>query len=225
MNGIRLEGDRVVLREWRSDDREAMYRLMGDPQVTRFLSWGKLTRAQCTRSLYDFISYQDSCIRKEYLGRWWYESAIARALRRYARSRAIRPDTSCNGNPECHRFRYHLAIELRHSHRVIGESAFQWNLNEREKRRGELGYFLEKEFWGHGYATEATRLMIDFAFSTLGASALTAACDPRNRQSERVMQKCGLERDPIVDRSGTIVARMTKASWLATRADRATLRD
>jgi RimJ/RimL family protein N-acetyltransferase len=225
MNGIRLEGERVVLREWRLDDREAMYRLMGDPEVTRFLSWGRLTPAQCARRLNDFISYQNSCVRKKYLGPWWHDSAITRAMRRYAHSQAPGPVTSCNGNLECHRSRYYLAIELRHCHRVIGESVFQWNLNEREKRRGEVGYFLEKEFWGRGYATEATLLMINFAFATLDASALTAACDPRNRQSERVMQKCGLERDQIVNRSGTIVATMTKASWLASRADRATLKD
>jgi RimJ/RimL family protein N-acetyltransferase len=218
MNGIRLEGERVVLREWRLDDRDAMYRVMGDAEVTRFLSWGRLTRAQCSRRLYDFISYQHSCLRQQHRGRWWYDSAVARALRNYPRDKAIKPGDSCDGSVDCYRLRYHLAIELLRSHRVIGETEFRWTSDGCKSRRGEVGYFLEREFWGHGYATEAALLMIEFAFVKLGASAVTAACDPRNQQSQRVMQKCGLERAPGIDETGPIVAAMTKARWLATRS-------
>jgi hypothetical protein len=36
----RLEGERIVFREWRADEVAAMHCWLGDAAVTRFLSWG-----------------------------------------------------------------------------------------------------------------------------------------------------------------------------------------
>ena len=35
----------------------------------------------------------------------------------------------------------------------------------------EFGYWLGKPFWGHGYATEAARRLVRFAFEELGRTA------------------------------------------------------
>jgi len=202
MNGIRLESERVILREWMPDDGDAMYRLMGDPDVTRFLSWGQMTPAQCARRLGDFIGDQRCRNRESRLSRWWH-------------GRANEPIVPCHIGLNCHRGRYHLAIELKASSRVIGEIGFEWTSKRGAEAQGDVGYFLEKQFWERGYATEATRLVVSFAFATLGAGAVTAACDYRNLASERVMQKCGLERDRAMSQARTRVSTLTKSRWLS----------
>ena len=77
----------------------------------------------------------------------------------------------------------------------------------------EVGYFLEREFWGHGYATEAALLVMDFAFTTLGAEEVSAACDPRNHASARVMQRCGLIDDRLTSPLEPIRMTLSKSAW------------
>lgn len=55
----------------------------------------------------------------------------------------------------------------------------------------ELGIHLRPEFWGRGLATEAARVVITYAFGTLGATALFAGHHPANQDSRRVVQRLG----------------------------------
>ena len=54
-----------------------------------------------------------------------------------------------------------------------------------------LGYWLAQPYWGSGYAVEAAKAAIDFAFETLGLLSVTASAVPDNRRSIRVLQKSG----------------------------------
>lgn len=56
----------------------------------------------------------------------------------------------------------------------------------------ELGYRLKREFWGQGYATEASRALVAKAFDELGAESVWAQALAANAASRRVMEKCGL---------------------------------
>lgn len=57
---------------------------------------------------------------------------------------------------------------------------------------GEIGWWVWKEYWGRGLATEAGRAVIDFAFGEAGLSRLVAIADVPNLASIRVMQKLGM---------------------------------
>jgi RimJ/RimL family protein N-acetyltransferase len=57
----------------------------------------------------------------------------------------------------------------------------------------ELGYWLGVPYWGNGYATEAARALIDFAFTALECTELHAGAIVRNPASRRVLEKCGFE--------------------------------
>jgi RimJ/RimL family protein N-acetyltransferase len=57
----------------------------------------------------------------------------------------------------------------------------------------EIGYWLGVPFWGHGFATEATRAVIDFAFDDLGLEILLGGARVSNPASRRVMEKCGFQ--------------------------------
>lgn len=58
-----------------------------------------------------------------------------------------------------------------------------------------FGYNLRRDCWGQGYATEAARAMIDFAFRTFGVREFAASHAAANPASGRVMAHCGLVSD------------------------------
>jgi RimJ/RimL family protein N-acetyltransferase len=57
----------------------------------------------------------------------------------------------------------------------------------------EIGYWLGVPHWGKGFATEATRAMIDHAFTDLGLHVLTASARVTNPASRRIIEKCGFQ--------------------------------
>jgi RimJ/RimL family protein N-acetyltransferase len=57
----------------------------------------------------------------------------------------------------------------------------------------ELGYWLGVTHWGHGFATEAARAVIDHAFGDLGHQALHSSARVNNPASRRVLEKCGFQ--------------------------------
>jgi RimJ/RimL family protein N-acetyltransferase len=57
----------------------------------------------------------------------------------------------------------------------------------------ELGYWLGVSYWGHGFATEAVRAVIDHAFGDLGHQTLQSGARISNPASRRVLEKCGFQ--------------------------------
>jgi RimJ/RimL family protein N-acetyltransferase len=62
---------------------------------------------------------------------------------------------------------------------------------EPEKKIYELGAHLLPAYWGQGFAREAGEVIIDLAFSTLGAKALYAGHHPKNGASRALLAKLG----------------------------------
>jgi RimJ/RimL family protein N-acetyltransferase len=63
---------------------------------------------------------------------------------------------------------------------------------ESDARAGTLGYWLGEPFWGQGYATEAAKAVIDFAFGILKLNEVNASALPDNERSMRVLEKAGM---------------------------------
>jgi RimJ/RimL family protein N-acetyltransferase len=57
----------------------------------------------------------------------------------------------------------------------------------------EIGYWLGAAYWGHGYATETVRALIDYAFGELEHEALVAGARVSNPASRRVLEKCAFQ--------------------------------
>ena len=53
-------------------------------------------------------------------------------------------------------------------------------------------YWLGVPYWNQGYATEATRALLDLGFQALGLQLITAKHAPWNHASARVLQKVGM---------------------------------
>jgi ribosomal-protein-alanine N-acetyltransferase len=59
-------------------------------------------------------------------------------------------------------------------------------------RRALFGYSIDSAEWGKGYTTEASRAIIEYAFTHLGIENLQAVVRTDNIASRRVMEKSGL---------------------------------
>jgi RimJ/RimL family protein N-acetyltransferase len=57
----------------------------------------------------------------------------------------------------------------------------------------ELGYWLSPPYWGRGFATEAVRAVVDYAFGDLQHEALQAGARVSNPASRRVLEKCAFQ--------------------------------
>jgi ribosomal-protein-alanine N-acetyltransferase len=63
----------------------------------------------------------------------------------------------------------------------------------------EVGWRLARQFWGQGYAPEAAEAALHFGFDDLGLNEIVANTAPANANSQRVMMKLGMSRDPADD--------------------------
>ena len=82
----------------------------------------------------------------------------------------------------------------------------------------ELGWALRKDAWGRGYATEAARACLDWAFASLPAPYLTAMIQPDNKPSIRVACRLGmspLRADVLLD-SPVVVYSLHRDAWSTT---------
>jgi ribosomal-protein-alanine N-acetyltransferase len=60
-----------------------------------------------------------------------------------------------------------------------------------------VGYSLSKNHNGKGYTTEAVKLVLDYAFTTLKLHRIEAGVMPHNIGSIRVLEKAGFEKEGI----------------------------
>ncbi len=63
----------------------------------------------------------------------------------------------------------------------------------------EMGWRLAHEHWGHGFAPEAAREVLRFAFEDLALEEVLAFTTVANTNSRRVMEKLGLVHHPDED--------------------------
>ena len=82
---------------------------------------------------------------------------------------------------------YCLAIETRPESTFAG-----WLGVEGPDEAVEFGWYLTPPNWNRGYATEATALLFDWGFRTMGYRRMIATCDPENVGSKRVLTKAGM---------------------------------
>lgn len=55
----------------------------------------------------------------------------------------------------------------------------------------EIGYALSKEYWGRGFMPEAVKAVIAYLFDTVNLDFILVGHFDYNRQSARVIEKCG----------------------------------
>lgn len=86
---------------------------------------------------------------------------------------------------------YDWAIVLKELGEPIG-SMGAVAFNERA-RSVEIGYCIGEKWWRRGYTSEALSAVIRFFFEEVGVNRVYSEHDPRNPNSGRVMEKCGMK--------------------------------
>ena len=82
-----------------------------------------------------------------------------------------------------------------------------------DHRSAAMGYCFEDAAWGHGYATEAARALLQWAFDTLELNRVQAETDTRNAASARVLEKLGFVREGML-REDCVVNGEVSDSWV-----------
>lgn len=159
-----LETPCLILREFRTEDFDALFEMESRPETARF---------EPERGADDVRQYlEQAALQTLVQPRVHYRFAIT-----------IRPDDSAKG--------------------LVGMAR-----NIEMTRDWEIGWMVHPDAWGHGYASEAARRVLDFAFYELDAHRVIAFCDVENLASERVMQKLGMRHEATMRQT-----RLLRGEW------------
>ncbi|MBP0990524.1 MAG: GNAT family N-acetyltransferase [Oscillospiraceae bacterium] len=83
------------------------------------------------------------------------------------------------------------AIILKDSEKFVGSVGLY---NDKKRNCDDikmLGYSIGEEYWGKGFAVEASRAVLNYAFTELNLNYVSAYHFPENVRSKRVIEKCG----------------------------------
>jgi RimJ/RimL family protein N-acetyltransferase len=123
------------------------------------------------RNLYEYLS-QEETVKFEPYGVFTEEMAKTEAARR-ADDMAF------------------WACELNSSGKAIGNVY----LAEQDCGNWEIGYVFNQNFWHNGYASEAVKAMMNWAFNEKNAHRITAMCNPANVASWKLLERVGMRRE------------------------------
>jgi RimJ/RimL family protein N-acetyltransferase len=85
------------------------------------------------------------------------------------------------------------AVTLSASGELVGDLSLLWASEVHQS--GELGFAFHPAHQGWGYATEAARPVLSFAFDVLGLHRVIGRAEARNVGSARVLEKLGMRRE------------------------------
>ncbi|MBV8526751.1 MAG: GNAT family N-acetyltransferase, partial [Candidatus Dormibacteraeota bacterium] len=120
----RVETERLILRPFRQSDFETYARMLGDPEVVRYLlPGGPAPRSDAWRHMAMLAGH-------------WHLKGFG-----------------------------HWAVEVKETGQFIGRAGLWFPEGWPDY---EVGWVIDREAWGHGYATEAARPALQHARETLG---------------------------------------------------------
>jgi len=155
-----LSSERVRLRAWREEDRDAFAAMNADLRVMEFFR-SPLTRAESDAMVDRIAAHFD----EHGFGLWAVEIA------------GVAPFIGFTG----------LGVMTTPPFRARSTPCV------------EIGWRVAFPHWGHGYATEAARLALRYAFETLALPDVVSFTSETNRRSRAVMERLGMHRDPSDD--------------------------
>jgi len=114
-----------------------------------------------------------------------------------------------------------LAVERRTDGAFLGACGLtheQWYPDDLE-----IGWRLAREYWGHGYATEAAASWLEYGFATLKLPRVIAVTDSPNVRSIAVMRRLGMsfDHEAVLVEDGVpfdaTIYSLTAEAWRASR--------
>lgn len=119
------------------------------------------------------------------------EQEVMQYLSEGIRTREETADDLCNIVAHWEKHRFGLwAVVNKANHKLIGDGGLRFLDKTPEV---EVGYVLEKAYWGKGLATEVTVASLKYGFEVLKLEKIVAVADALNIPSRRVMEKVGMK--------------------------------
>ncbi len=87
------------------------------------------------------------------------------------------------------------AIDLKESSELIGSIGID---ADHIHSRATLGYWIGREYWNRGYATEASSIMLEYVFNVMKFHKVDSHLFSRNEASGRVLEKLGMKREGLL---------------------------
>jgi RimJ/RimL family protein N-acetyltransferase len=87
----------------------------------------------------------------------------------------------------------YLAMVLPRTGEVVGDCVLAFTSGAH--RQGEIGFVVQPDHHGRGYATEAAGALLRIAFEELGLHRVAGRTEARNVASARVLEKLGMRRE------------------------------
>ena len=82
------------------------------------------------------------------------------------------------------------AIVIKDVNKVIGHLIFKEYNNKNEY---EIGWIINKDYWNKGYATEASKCIINYGFEVLKLFKIVGETEKENIQSIKLLEKLGMQ--------------------------------
>jgi len=82
------------------------------------------------------------------------------------------------------------AIYLKDVNKVIRHLIFKEYIN---KNVYEIGWIINKDYWNKGYATEASKCIINYGFETLKVLKIVGETEEKNIKSIKLLEKLGMQ--------------------------------
>lgn len=86
-----------------------------------------------------------------------------------------------------------FAIEPGDAGRLVG--LIRIRIDEDDEKAASVGFHLDSDYQGRGYATEALREIVRIGFAEAGFERIWAEVDTRNAQSCKVLERAGFRRE------------------------------
>jgi RimJ/RimL family protein N-acetyltransferase len=91
-----------------------------------------------------------------------------------------------------------FAVTEKESGELLGAIALHIH---KVNRLAEVGYWIGKQYWNQGYATESTKALISYGFDQLKLNRIQSRHMTKNPASGRVMEKAGMEFEGVLRQS------------------------
>ena len=172
-NNVEIETERLIIKPFRAEDAGQWQAVLSQEEVMQYLPEDVMT----LKEVEDLIAWFQGCYEKntpDNIIKW----TLAVCFKRKRKDRQATPRPNEAGPEET-------------IGEVIGWAGIgPW---EPDPSEVELFYGISREYWGKGFATEAARAVMQYAFGTIGLKRLVAVADPVNAGSVRVLEKIGMK--------------------------------
>ncbi|UCG62074.1 MAG: GNAT family N-acetyltransferase [Candidatus Zixiibacteriota bacterium] len=159
---VQIDTPRLILRPFTLDDIPAFHAILSQPEVMYYLPEGVMTLGEVR----EIVEWYQMCYEKD-----TPENIIKWTLAVWLKS---------DGTPE----------QTEAHPELIGWAGV--GPLEFDESQIEIFYGLARHHWGRGYATEAARAVLDYAFGTIGIKRLVGIANPENAASVKVLEKIGM---------------------------------